>query len=238
MKERQMRKITRKIDLIVMIMAAMVLASCATVNRLADYDFRGATLSTEMRTPPEPRLDIGYNVSIDPGNVVMSSLSVLTNLAKANQANKAEASMQEALRRVDVPEIVRQETARACASALEAVPNETPFSSDFRLQLDIHEWGINAGNPGASASLHLRLTASLYRTMSDELLWTRTITVDQSATPAMFGLGQIIGDMVTASALAEMTPSDLAVGFAELARESARSMVRRLERDLDAARYG
>lgn len=235
-KEREMKQIAVKIASGVLIAAALGLAGCASTNRLGDYDFRGATLSTEMRVPPEPQLDIDYNVNIDPGNAVFSGLSILTNLAKANQANKAEAAMRDALVVVDVPEIIRQETGNACSSVLETVQNDSPFSSDFRLLLDIHDWGIDARGYGSSASLHMRLTASLYRTASSELLWTRTVTVDQAATPAMFGLGQIVGDMVTAGALAEMTPSDLAAGFTELAREAARSMVRRLERDLDASR--
>lgn len=234
--EREMKQIAVKIVSGVLMAAALGLAGCASANRLGDYDFRGATLSTEMRIPPKPRLDIDFYVNIDPGNAVFSGLSILTNLAKANQASRAETAMRDALAFVDVPEIIRQETGHACSSVLETMDNDSPFSSDFRLVLDIHDWGINARSYGSSASLHMRLTASLYRTASSELLWSRTVTVDQAATPSMFGLGQIVGDMVTAGALAEMTPSDLAAGFTELARTTARSIVRRLERDLDAAR--
>jgi len=232
-----MKQVAMKMAAVALVAAALGLGACASTNRLGDYEFRGATLSTEMRTPPEPRLDIDYNVNIDTGNAVLSGLSVLTNLAKANQASKAAGAMRDALLFVDVPEIVRQETAHSCSSVLETMENDSPFSSDFRLVLDIHDWGIDARSYGSSASLHMHLTASLYHTASSELLWSRTVTVDQAATPSMFGLGQIVGDMVTAGALAQMTPSDLASGFKELARESARSLVRRLERDLDASRY-
>ena len=215
---------------------ALGLAGCASTNRLAYYDFRGATLSTEMRTPPSPRMNIDYTVTFDPHYAVLSGLSVLTNLAKAGQAEKAKAAMRDALIFVDIPETVRQETGRAAAQALQAVPIDSPFSSDFLLELDIHEWGINAGDAGASASLHMRLTARLSYAASGEMLWARTVSVDQSATPSMFGLGGILGNMVTATALAEMSTSDLAAGFSELAREAARKLVRQLQRDLDASR--
>ena len=60
----------------------------------------------------------------------------------------------------------------------------------------------------------------------------------QPASPAVFGLGQIIGNMVTATALSNMTPDELAAGFRELARETARVVARLLERDLARARGG
>jgi hypothetical protein len=218
--------------------AILGLAGCATTNRLAFYDFRGATLSTRMRTPPAPRVNVDYSVTLNARNPILSGLSLLTNLAKAGQAGNAEAAMRDALAVVDIPEIVRQETGRAAASVLQAVPIDSLFSSDFLLDLDIHDWGIDASNPGATASLHMRLTARLSHTASSETLWARTISVDQSATSQMFGLGQIVGDMVTATALSQMTAGDLAAGFTELARESARKMVRILQRDLDAAWSG
>jgi len=227
----------KKIYALVLAIAAIGLAGCATTNRLADYNFRGATLSTEMLTPPLPRMDVDYTVTLDTHNAVLSGLSVLTTLAKAGQAEKATSAMRDALRYVDVPEIIRQETGRSAAAALRAVSIDSPFAPDFLLELDIQEWGIDANSPGASASLHMRLTARLSHDASGELLWARTISVDQTATPAMFGLGQIVGNMVTATALAEMTASDLAAGFTELAREAARKIVRQLERDLNAARY-
>jgi hypothetical protein len=42
--------------------------------------------------------------------------------------------------------------------------------------------------------------------------------------------------MVTATVLSNMTADELAQGFTELGRESARTVVRQLERDMDRAR--
>jgi ABC-type uncharacterized transport system auxiliary subunit len=231
-KERGMKSMVRALVLL----AVAALAGCSTVNRLSFYDFRGSALSTEMLTPPVPQMNVDYDVTLDSRNMILSGLSVLTNLAKANQAVNAEASMREALLRVDVPEIVRQETSQGSARLLGAVESSNSAWSDYRLLLDIREWGIDARGWNTVAALHLRLTASLYSNGDGQLLWSRSVTVDQNATPSMFGLGQIVGDMVTATALAEMTPSALADGFSALAREAARSVVRRLQSDLDSAR--
>jgi hypothetical protein len=61
--------------------------------------------------------------------------------------------------------------------------------------------------------------------------------VNDPASPAMFGLGRIVGNMVTATILSEMSEEDLARGFTELALRSARSVARQLENDLTSARY-
>lgn len=217
---------------------ALTIASCATMNRLDAYELYGASLSAEMRTPPAPRFDVRYDVTLDRRRPVYSVLSVMTNLSKASQAEKADRAMREALDTIDVPAIVLEESLSRCADALGASQAGTRAGSDFILRLDILNWGIAADWPGSSVRLHMTLTASLVRTLGREVVWQRSLSVDQPATPAMFGLDSIIGTMVTATALSEMTADDLADGFREMALESAREMARRLERDLDASRYG
>jgi hypothetical protein len=217
---------------------AALLASCATVNRLDGNDFQGATLAADMQTPPEPRVDIHYDVTLDTRMPVYSALSVMTNLAKAGQAEKASEAMRGALASVDVPAILLSESYAACTAALDAEQEHQGMRADYVLVLSIHDWGIRAHSYASAVSLHLRLTAGLYRSAGGDLIWRRDLTVNDPASPAMFGLGQIVGNMVTASVLSEMSEEDLALGFTELARRSARSVARQLEKDLSAARYG
>jgi hypothetical protein len=106
------------------------------------------------------------------------------------------------------------------------------------LVLQIDDWGIDARSPVAAVSLHVRMLASLYPVDGNELAWRREITVDQPADPDMFGIGPIIGNMVTATVLYNMTPEDLTQGFKHLASLTARRIARDLEDDLDYARFG
>jgi ABC-type uncharacterized transport system auxiliary subunit len=217
---------------------AALLASCATVNRLDGRDFQGATLAADMQTPPDPRVDVRYDVTLNNRNPVYSALSVMTNLAKAGQAEKASEAMRGALASVDVPDILLQESYAACAAALDAEMEHQGARADYMLVLSIRDWGIWAHSYGSAVSLHLRLTAGLYRSAAGELIWRRDFTVNEPASPAMFGLGQIVGNMVTATVLSEMSEENLARGFTELARRSAQSVARQLEKDLSSARYG
>jgi glycerol dehydrogenase-like iron-containing ADH family enzyme len=54
----------------------------------------------------------------------------------------------------------------------------------------------------------------------------------------MFGFGDIVGNIVTASELASLSDQDLAKGFEQMARDTARSIARTLEDDLYSARFG
>lgn len=216
----------------------LLLVSCTTVNKLATSDFDGATLAADMQSPPEPRLDIRYDVTLDRNNPIYSAFSVMTNIAKAGQAQKAESAMREALSSVDVPDVILEEAYAACASTLQTQLEERKLRADYLLLLEIHEWGIEASSPGSPVMLHIRLTANLYRTFGGELVWRRDLIVDDPASSDMFPIEGIVGDMVTATVLSSMTAEELAYGFTELARRSARSVSRLLERDLYSARYG
>jgi hypothetical protein len=208
------------------------------VNRLGDFHFAGSRLAVDMYAPPEPRLNVDYDVNMDSHSALISALSIMSNLAKANQAHRARETMRGALMDVDVPEIIRTESFSACAASLGAQQVSSRHQADYVLALHIDEWGIDARSPISAVSLRIRLTASLFPVDGGELAWRREVTVDQPADPDMFGIGNILGNMVTATVLYNMTEEDLTRGFKELASRAARRVAMDLERDLDEARFG
>jgi ABC-type uncharacterized transport system auxiliary subunit len=214
---------------------ALALASCAT-NNLATYQFEGTTLASEMMVPPPPRMDIRYDVTLDPHNVVYSSLSILTNIAKAAQGQKAEQAMRDALSFVDVPGIILSESSAACVAALGTAAEERRSQADYVLTLSIQDWGIEAPSAWSAVTLKVRMTAQISDRRTDDLVWRRTLHVSQPASAQLFGLGQVVGNMVTATVLSNMTADELESGFGELARQTAGTVARLLERDLYKAR--
>jgi len=218
--------------------AVLVLASCETTNKLAIYNFEGARMYSEMQTPPPPKFDMHYDVMLDSHNIFFSSLSVLSNIAKATQSENAKAAMADALSSVDVPDIILRESANACGTSLGTTAEERRPDADYVLTLSIHEWGIEADSPASAVRLKVRLTARIIDRRADDLVWRRTLTVSQPASTAVFGLPSFVGDMVTATALSNMTADDLEAGFRALAQETASSVGRLLQKDLDWARYG
>jgi hypothetical protein len=217
--------------------AVLLLASCQTVNRLDRYRVEGSTLAADMRQPPRAELGVDYNITIDSKNPIGTALSVGTSLLKASEAEKAEANMRLALDSVDVPAIVLRETAKSAARALNADLVEPSQRPDLLLDLDIREYGIEAPSWGSAVSLHMRIVATLYHQKSRDMIWRRAITVDDPASPQMFGVNNVVGDIVTAGVLSSLTVEELEEGFRTLALESARSLGRRLEKDFYRAVY-
>src|SRR5208283_6140035 len=125
-----MKSVTKKSALFGIAAAAIVFSSCTTVNRLGSFDFSGSRLAVEMRAPPEPRLNVDYDVDMDSHSALISALSIMSNLAKANQAHRARETMREALMDGDVPEIIRTESFSACAASLGAQQVSTRRQAD------------------------------------------------------------------------------------------------------------
>jgi hypothetical protein len=236
-KEKTMATAVRKLILLVPVAAMLLLGSCMTVNKLDSYDLYGSRLAVVMRTPPAPRMNVDYDVFIDSHNPIYSALSVLTNIAKANQAYHAETVMRDALDVADVPAIIRERAFSACAAALDVEPVRARAEADYILELDIREWGIDARSAWDPVSLRIQVSARLYRSYSDEMIWRRELTVKQSASPEMFGVGHVVNNMVTTAVLSEMTRDELETGFRELAATAAARVARSLEKDLDASRH-
>ena len=213
------------------------LGSCTTVNRFGSYHVENAKLAASLQVPPEPRLDVNYSVYFDANNPIGSAMSIGTNIAKAASATQAEARMRDALDAVNVPNIVLDESSRACARAMDSRLVETRRSSDFLLDLEIREYGINAESGNGAVYLRMSLVARVYETKSGELVWRRNISVNDRASPSMFNAFDVVGNVVTAGVLSNMTTDQLERGFERLASESARSVARTLERDLYSKRY-
>jgi hypothetical protein len=217
--------------------AAAVFVSCTTVNNLDQYRFDGARVAADLRVPPEPEVRVSYSVDIDKENPVATAMSVGTSIAKAAEAQKAEKKMRNALRDVDVPRIVLDESFARSLDALDAEPATEKRYADYVLDIEIEEYGINAGSPGGAVSLSMTIVARMYHRKGGELVWRRRVDQDQPASPFMFGMDHIVGNVLTAGVLANLSEEQMAIGFERLALESARSVARRLEDDLYKALY-
>lgn len=170
-------------------------------------------------------------------NPVGTALSLGSNIAVAAEAQRAKERMRSALLAVDVPATVLNQTYTSSAQALGARKVFARSRATYLLDIEIREYGIHASSPNGAVSMVMRLTARLYDSANRELLWRRNVTIDQQASPYMFGFGSVIGNVVTAGTLANLTTAEMERGFSQLARESSLSLARKLERDLYSARY-
>jgi hypothetical protein len=218
--------------------AAVVLASCATVNRLEHIRLDNPELASVLEPPPPPSLDTWYDLGIDTRNPIGTVLRVGSSIVKAAEAEKAGERMREALGQIDVPGVVLEESTARCARALGAGRVDDTRDADFVLDLEIEDYGIDASSWGSAVVLELHITARLYERRSRDLVWRRHISVAQRASPEVFGLPSAAETIFTAAMLASLSTKEMAQGFEYLAHDAARAVGNRLERDLLKARGG
>ena len=221
--------------LVAVFLGLFVVASCSTVNELSEYKFGGTTVAGTMRTPPEPEIDGNYNVRIDADNPVLTFASVATNLAKANQIEKVEERMVGALRQVDVPQLVWEETYTRCTRSLASEPVKSVSDSDYIFDLEIRSYGLEADSANAAVKIVIATTARLYATVDRRLIWQRKISVRDPLSPEVFGAGTVVDTVITTAALAGLTEDQLAEGFRGASRAVAYKIARELEEDIYAA---
>jgi hypothetical protein len=217
--------------LLVVLGAAVLLASCATVNRLDRIRIDNPRLATVLQPPPPPSLDTWYDLSINTDDPIGTVLRVGSSIVKAAEAEKAGARMREALSGVDVPEVVFDESSQRCVRALGAARVGEARDADLVLEIEIDDYGINAPSWGSAVSLEIETTVRLYDRRSHDLLWRRHITVTQRASPEVFGLPGAAESIFTAAMLASLSTEEMVRGFTSLAQYAARVIGDTLERD-------
>jgi hypothetical protein len=218
--------------------AAVLLASCVTVNRLEDIRLDDAELASVLAPPPPPSLDSWYDLGIDTSNPIGTVLRVGSSIVLAAEAEKATERMREALTEIDVPAVVLEESTARCARALGAGRVDDARDADFVLDLEIEHYGIDAPSWGSAVALEINVTARLYERRSRDLVWRRHISVAQRASPDVFGLPSAAETIFTAAMLASLSTEEMATGFAYLAHYAAKAVGNTLERDLGKARGG
>jgi hypothetical protein len=224
--------------LVTAVVAVVLLASCATVNRLEHVRLDDAELASVLAPPPQPSLDTWYDLGIDTHNPIGTVLRIGSSIVLAAEAEKAAERMREALDEVDVPSLVLEESTARCARALGADRVNDTRAADLVLDLEIEEYGINAPSWGAAVSLDLSVTVRLYERRSRELVWRRHLSVSQRASPEVFGLPSPAETIFTAAMLASLSTKEMERGFEYLAHYAARTVGELLEHDLRKARGG
>jgi hypothetical protein len=228
------RRTTRLIGSI--LAAALALSGCASTGALGEYRFRGASLASHMRSPPEPRVFADYPIRIDRGDPVGSVISVGSSIAKAAGVRAAEEHLQRALAAVDIPEEVRLSTLEECADVLDCDAIERGRSADFVLELEIREYGIDATSWNAQAELRVDILAVLTDGAEGRDIWRARVSEQAPLTPALFGLGSSVGNIVTAATLADLSEDEIGRGLMRLVRRVATRVADRLARDFGRSR--
>lgn len=216
----------------------VVSISCTTINELERYSYENRRIAVWLRRPPEPEIAVQYTLYLDQNNIVGSIVSVGSNVIKASEVAKAEKKMESALQHIDVPQLMKITAISECAKVLECRGIDNRADADYILDIEIDEYGIDASSSDGHVFFKMYMTVQLYETTENETIWRRNIDYGSSLTPYIGGLVDIVGNVVTAGVLADLSVDDISKAFIELAEEAGVQIARQLEADLLKARFG
>ena len=137
-----------------------------------------------------------------------------------------------ALRDTDMRVIMEEELGEFVDSTLGVRVVEERRSADLQLMVDVESYGINAGGSGSSIAFELSAVATLWDLRTGDRIWRTRESVSEPASPELFGLPGVAGNVLSAVALAELSEEEITRGMERLARNAAWDIGLELENDI------
>ena len=227
----------RQYQYAIVLVAAVALgfAGCASTD-LALYDFDDQRMSVDARVAPDAEIDASYSIVVDSDDPIRTALSIGSSLAKANQVAQVEARLHGALQQTDIRTIVEDELSEFVETTLGSRIAESRGEADLQLLIYVESYGIDAGGPGSGIEFQMSVTAALFDVQTGDRIWRTREHVSEPASPGVFGLPAVAGNVLSAVALADLTEEEIARGLERLARDAAWDIGLELQDDIYRAR--
>jgi hypothetical protein len=226
-----------KVGLLLAAGSLQFVLGCATTNQLGNYVFPDHTVSAVMSAPRRAEVFTNRGIWINRGDIVGSVLRAGTQIAVEEEARKVRDRMEVALAQVDIPATLKEQVLAEGADVLECRPVERLDRSDFFFDMEIRRYGIDAESPYERVQFVMDIRVSLRDTDTGRRIWTAWVNEREGVSPAIFGLGEVTGNVVSIVTLSELTEEQIARGVTRLADDAAARVVDRLQRDYLESRY-
>ena len=194
---------------------------CYTINKLEGHSFREQTAAAVMITPPPPMVFSEVDLYDEHGSILTQALKIGTAIAKEVEAGKAQARLRDALAEVDIPEYIRQDILWNGSENLHYDPMDDERSADYNFVIKIEKYGIQAPSWFANVHFIIDLRVRLVDARTEKLIWRRKVVTREPVHSNIFGVSNIVDDIISASVLSDLSEEELATGFENLAAFAA-----------------
>ncbi len=213
----------------------LLLGACASAGRLGEYDFRDRSLAAVTTTPPRPQVFTQDFWDPQDRSWLERALRVGSEIARDVQADKAQERIEAAAENVDVSALMADELLTGSARALRARPVESVREADFEIETRVEEYGIRADSWNSDADFFIKARVYLLDAATGREVWNAKVEARDPVNPSHWGTGGTLGTLITASALAHLSQSEMEEALRSLAQYSAGQVVEKLEEGLRKA---
>ena len=200
--------IRRKGRLLPAIVAAVALAaslaSCGSGHHLAEYPFASRTLAVVYIAPPAPELLTSYYDLTNSQNPVEAVVRAGADVAREKEGRRANARLDSASARIDIPAILAQRTLQRASRYLGTRPITDENQADYLMEVRMERFGINA-KADEAAYLFTYAEAVLLDRRTGREIWNINVHGRDRLTPYVQSTSPIPGSVITASTLGSVS---------------------------------
>ncbi len=212
-----------------LIVASLFIIQCSS-NRLHEYEFNETTVAAMMATPPRAQI-FSDSFYLGGEGLVETAIRIGTSIGKEIQLRQAQQRLDNAMTKVNIPEQIQKRTLEQSSKYLYFYPVEETQSADFLMMMKIKKYGIEAQSWDASVEFIIDLNVKLIDNIKHIEVWEKTIHEKTMITGSIFGLGETFGNVLTASALSDLSEEEMINGFTHLADYTADRVAEKMEED-------
>jgi hypothetical protein len=183
------------------------LAACGGGHHLAEYPFASRTLAVVYIAPPSPELLTSYYDLTNSQNPVEAVVRAGADVAREREGRRANARLDSATRRIDIPAVLAQRTLQRASRYLGTRPITDENQADYLMEVRMERFGINA-KADEAAYLFTYAEAVLLDRRSGREIWNVNVHGRDRLTPYVESSSPIPGSVITASTLGSVSVAD------------------------------
>ncbi|HEY8851081.1 MAG TPA: hypothetical protein VIM36_02800 [Gemmatimonadaceae bacterium] len=181
--------------------------ACGGGHHLAEYPFASRTLAVVYIAPPAPELLTGYYDLRNSQNPVEAVVRAGADVAREREGRRANARLDSATSRVDIPAALAQRTLVRASRYLGTRPITDENQADYLMEVRMSRFGINA-KADEAAYLFTFAEAVLIDRRTGREIWNVNIHGRDRLTPYVESDSHIPGSVITASTLGSVSVAD------------------------------
>ena len=180
---------------------------CGGGHHLAEYPFASRTLAVVYIAPPAPELLTGYYDLRNSQNPIEVVVRAGADVAREREGRRANARLDSATSRVDIPAVLAQRTLARASRYLGTRPTTDESQADYLMEVRMERFGINA-KADEAAYLFTFAEAVLIDRRTGREIWNVNIHGRDRLTPYVESDSRIPGSVITAGTLGSVSVAD------------------------------
>jgi hypothetical protein len=206
-------------------------AACGGGHHLAEYPFASRTLAVVYVAPPAPELLTGYYDLTSSQNPLEAVVRAGADVAREREGRRANARLDSATARVDIPGGLAQRTLERASRYLGTRPIKDENQADYLMEVRLERFGINA-KADEAAYLFTFAEAVLIDRRTGREIWNANIHGRDRLTPYVQSDSHIPGSVITAGTLGSVSVADFQGALNQLIDYSSTLITNELRSDL------